>query len=82
MLYYYAHSGHKVGLERVRRGVAIIKKLKEEGITILLVEQNVHLALSIADYGYILENGKIVDEGEAKKLEEDPRVIEAYLGLG
>ena len=60
----------------------IIKKLKEEGITILLVEQNVHLALSIADYGYILENGKIVDEGETKKLEEDPKVIEAYLGLG
>ncbi len=59
----------------------IIKKLKEEGITILLVEQNVHLALSIADYGYILENGKIVDEGDAKKLEEDPTVLEAYLGL-
>jgi len=59
----------------------IIKKLKEEGITILLVEQNVHLALSIADYGYILENGKIIDEGDAKKLEKDPKILEAYLGL-
>jgi len=59
----------------------IIKKLKEEGITILLVEQNVHLALSIADYGYILENGKIIDEGNAEKLEKDPKILEAYLGL-
>ena len=59
----------------------IIKKLKEEGITLLLVEQNVHLALNIADYGYILENGKIVDEGDAKKLENDPKVLEAYLGI-
>ncbi len=59
----------------------IIKKLKEEGITLLLVEQNVHLALNIANYGYILENGKIVDEGDAKKLENDPKVLEAYLGI-
>ena len=59
----------------------IIKKLKKEGITILLVEQNLHLALSIADYGYILENGKIIDEGSAEKLEKDPKVLEAYLGL-
>jgi branched-chain amino acid transport system ATP-binding protein len=50
------------------------------GVTILLVEQNAHLALSIANYGYVLETGKIILEGPAKELESNQQVRKAYLG--
>jgi len=60
----------------------IIKKINvEEKSSILLVEQNVHAALSIADYGYVLENGRIVLDGTANKLGENEDVQEFYLGL-
>ena len=60
----------------------VIKRLRdEEGLTVLLVEQNVHMALQIADYGYVLERGTIVLEGPRDKLAEDPRIKKAYLGL-
>ncbi|MEW5762169.1 MAG: ABC transporter ATP-binding protein [Bacillota bacterium] len=60
----------------------IIKSINEqEGTSILLVEQNANIALSIADYGYIMENGKIVLEGEVEKLRENEDVREFYLGL-
>jgi len=60
----------------------IVKKLRdEEGKTILLVEQNVHMSLRIADYAYVIENGRIVLEGPPDKLSEDPRLKKAYLGL-
>ncbi len=52
------------------------------GTTFLLVEQNAHKALEIADRGYVLELGKIVQEGSAKDLLNDPRLIDAYLGVG
>jgi branched-chain amino acid transport system ATP-binding protein len=59
-----------------------IKRLhEEEGTTILLAEQNAKKALEIANYGYIIENGKIVIEGEAEKLRQDKDVQEFYLGL-
>jgi len=58
-----------------------IKKINEEGVSILLVEQNVVNALKVADRGYVLENGKIVLEGEGKKLLEDKYVKKAYLGM-
>ena len=58
----------------------IIKELNEAGTTILLVEQNAKMALSIADRAYVLETGKIVKEGEAKSLLSDPSVKRAYLG--
>lgn len=58
-----------------------LKLLREEGITLLLVEQNVHLALAISDYGYVLAEGKIELEGPARKLIKDKHVREAYLGL-
>lgn len=58
-----------------------IKILKEEGRTILLVEQNAKLALDIADRGYVIETGKIVKEGNAKELKNDPDVKAAYLGI-
>jgi branched-chain amino acid transport system ATP-binding protein len=58
-----------------------LKLLREEGITLLLVEQNVQLALAISDYGYVLAEGKIELEGPARKLIKDKHVREAYLGL-
>lgn len=58
-----------------------LKLLRDEGITLLLVEQNVHLALAISDYGYVLAEGKIELEGPARKLIKDKHVRAAYLGL-
>ncbi len=58
----------------------IIIKLKGNGITILLVEQNASLALRIADYGYVIETGRIMTQGPSADLRNDPQVIRAYLG--
>lgn len=58
----------------------IIKRINDEGCTVLLVEQNAFAALSVADYAYILEVGRIVLEGSGKELLENPKVREAYLG--
>ncbi|PHV72001.1 ABC transporter ATP-binding protein [Sporanaerobium hydrogeniformans] len=58
----------------------IIKDINKDGTTILLVEQNAHKALSIADHAYVLETGKVVLAGEAKKLLNDDAVKKAYLG--
>lgn len=58
----------------------IIKEINQEGVSILLVEQNANQALAIADRGYVLETGKIVLEGPAKDLLVDPEVRKAYLG--
>ncbi|WP_425606954.1 ABC transporter ATP-binding protein [Ornithinimicrobium faecis] len=60
-----------------------IKRLNEErGLTVLVIEQNARRALEIADHGYIMEQGRIVLEGDAKDLRENPDVKEFYLGLG
>ncbi|MBP6178356.1 MAG: ABC transporter ATP-binding protein [Anaerolineales bacterium] len=59
----------------------IIKKLHEEGKTILLVEQNASMALSIANRGYVLQTGEIVLADEASKLLKDPMVQKTYLGV-
>ncbi len=60
----------------------IIQRInKQEGVTIVLVEQNARLALSIADHGYVMENGRIVLDDEASKLEQNADVQEFYLGL-
>lgn len=59
----------------------VIQDLHRQGLTIFLVEQNVHHALKIADYGYVIENGRLVKEGSAHELEQDPTVREAYLGF-
>lgn len=58
----------------------IIREINQQGTTILLVEQNAQMALSIADRGYVLETGRVTVEGEAQALLENPLVIEAYLG--
>ncbi len=59
-----------------------ISALKETGVAILLVEQNARAALQISDYGYVLETGEVSLAGPSAELAADPRVIEAYLGLG
>ena len=59
----------------------IIRKLKEEGLTMLLVEQNVHLALAVSDYAYVLSQGRVEIEGEAGVVREMNEVRHAYLGL-
>ncbi len=60
----------------------IIRRINaQEGTTVLLVEQNARLALRVADYGYIMENGRIVLEGTPEVLQDNPDVKEFYLGL-
>jgi branched-chain amino acid transport system ATP-binding protein len=58
----------------------IIARLKSEGVTMLLVEQFAAAALGVADYGYVLENGRIAVHGPASTLQHDPQVVAAYLG--
>ena len=65
----------------VREIFSIIKNINEEGVSILLVEQNARMALSIADYCLILENGRFVMKGKAKDLMEDKDVKEFYMGI-
>lgn len=57
-----------------------IKAIREQGVTILLVEQNARKALNLVEYGYVLETGRIVIEGPAEELRTDERVRAAYLG--
>ena len=66
----------------VREIFRIIAELRRRGVSILLVEQNARAALQVADYAYVLENGRTAMEGPAAQLRDDPRVIETYLGLG
>ena len=65
----------------VERLFDLIKRLRDDGITILLVEQNVEHVLQIADRGYVLENGRIALEDSGRRLLQDPRLKTAYLGL-
>jgi len=58
----------------------IIKTINKEGTTVLLIEQNAKAALEVADYGYVLETGRIILEGKGKELLADDRVRKAYLG--
>lgn len=58
----------------------IIKEINEAGTTVLLVEQNAHMALSIAQRAYVIETGKVVLSGDAKELQESDEVRAAYLG--
>jgi branched-chain amino acid transport system ATP-binding protein len=58
-----------------------LKRLKQEGITIVLVEQNVHLALALADYAYVMAEGRVRLEGPAQQVENMDEVRSAYLGL-
>ena len=59
----------------------VLVKLKGEGLTMLLVEQNVQMALAVSDYAYVLSNGRVETEGEAKQVRQMESVRKAYLGL-
>jgi len=58
-----------------------LKRLKDEGLTILLVEQNVHLALALSDYAYVLAEGRVKIEGPSREVARNEEVREAYLGV-
>ena len=62
--------------------LATISKLRETGLSVLLIEQNARAALKAADYGYVLETGELSLQGEADELLHDDRVIATYLGKG
>jgi branched-chain amino acid transport system ATP-binding protein len=64
----------------VREIFRIIEQLREQGVSILLIEQNARAALEVANHGYVLETGAIALEGPAEQLAGDARVIETYLG--
>jgi len=61
--------------------IDVIQKLNEEGLSILLVEQNAALALEFSEVTYVLEEGKIISHGRSQELAEDPSVAKAYLGM-
>ena len=56
--------------------------LREDGVSILLVEQNARAALQVSDYGYVLETGELAVEGPSSDLAQNPRVAATYLGRG
>ncbi len=58
----------------------IIKEFQNEGVTVLIVEQNALQTLKIADYAYVIQVGELIMEGPAKELINDPKLVEAYLG--
>jgi branched-chain amino acid transport system ATP-binding protein len=64
----------------VRQIFELVASIRDAGTAILLVEQNVRQALAVADHGYVMEGGRIVLDGPAAALREDPRVRDAYLG--
>jgi len=65
----------------VQEVFSVIQELHKQGITAFIVEQNVRQTLRIADYCYVIENGRIFQEDTGKALEKDPKIREAYLGL-
>lgn len=65
----------------VKEIFCIIQNINQEGVTILLVEQNARMALSISDFGLILENGRFVMKGKSSELMEDKDVKEFYMGI-
>ncbi len=58
-----------------------LQNLKDEGLTLLLVEQNVHMALAVTDHGFVLENGQTDTHGPSQMLVNDPKIRAAYLGI-
>ena len=66
----------------VREILQVIVRLRESGVSILLVEQNARAALQVSDDAYVLETGSVILSGRSVELARDPRVVESYLGLG
>ncbi|MGE5252857.1 MAG: ABC transporter ATP-binding protein [Planctomycetaceae bacterium] len=65
----------------VERIFEVIQRINQKGVTVLLVEQNAHIALQVAHRGYVIETGHVVMEGEASRLNQDEYIKQAYLGL-
>lgn len=65
----------------VQEVLRVIQELHHQGLTVFLVEQNVHQTLKIADYCYVIENGRVVHQGTGPELESNSKVQEAYLGF-
>ena len=65
----------------VEKVLDTIRTINDEGVTILLVEQNIHDSLGVADRGYVLEEGRIVLEGKSRELLSNSHIKEVYLGL-
>ena len=65
----------------VEKVVDIIKKIRSDGTSVILVEQNAFMALSIADYAYVLETGRVVLSGKGSELLKDDNVRKSYLGV-
>jgi branched-chain amino acid transport system ATP-binding protein len=65
----------------VEKVLDTVRTINEEGVTVLLVEQNIHESLTVADRGYVLEEGKIVLEGKSRELLSNSHIKEVYLGL-
>jgi branched-chain amino acid transport system ATP-binding protein len=65
----------------VEKVLDTVRTINDEGVTVLLVEQNIHDSLSVADRGYVLEEGKIVLEGKSRELLSNSHIKEVYLGL-
>ena len=66
----------------VKEVLKLISILREQGLTILVVEQNVRQTLEISDYAYVLESGRMVMEGRGTELLKESRLVESYLGVG
>jgi branched-chain amino acid transport system ATP-binding protein len=66
----------------MKENFAVIRRINEQGVTVFLVEQNVHQTLTIAHRGYVLSKGRVVAEGTAEELLRSPHVREAYFGAG
>jgi branched-chain amino acid transport system ATP-binding protein len=66
----------------VREVLQTVARLRDGGMSVLLVEQNARAALQIADRGYVLEMGRVALSGPARTLLHDPRIVDAYLGIG
>ena len=64
----------------VKEVLETVSRLRDRGVSILIIEQNARAALNIADYGYVLESGAVATEGDAAKLQADDHVTSAYLG--
>src|SRR4030042_1002936 len=65
----------------VEKVLDTVRTINEEGVTVLLVEQNIHESLNVADRGYVLEEGKIILEGKSRELLSNSHIKEVYLGL-
>jgi branched-chain amino acid transport system ATP-binding protein len=66
----------------VQENFAVLRRINEQGVTVFLVEQNVHQTLAIAHHGYVLSKGRVVAQGTAQELMKDDQVRTAYFGAG